>query len=349
MNVPGRSGDGLEYKEVDLNIAVEKVCKVVKAQQHPVILVGHSQGGALATQATAVCPEFIRAIIYVAAVVPLNGETAFDGLSESTNENFGKCVVPDATDKVFRLVEDKEVLEKTFLPDVRRDNPSLAKLAISSMVNEPMLIGTMPLKFPQNIYNLIPKFYIKTTKDNVVDPANQDEYISKVEIKRVFAMDTSHSPFLSDPSKLAEHLIEIAGMTEPTPNSGANIEVVKSYFKALQTGNMNLLASLLSDEIVWNQPGQGELSGKYEGKKKVFELFEKFMAISKGSFKIDTVTNYMSNGDFVTATLHFSAHNEQRSIAMNGIDLMKVVDGKIAEVFLFSSDQKAEDEFWVSN
>ena len=31
---------------------------------------------------------------------------------------------------------------------------------------------------------------------------------------------------------------------------------------------------------------------------------------------------------------------------MNGNDLYEVVDGKIAQVWLFSEDQPAEDEFW---
>ena len=31
---------------------------------------------------------------------------------------------------------------------------------------------------------------------------------------------------------------------------------------------------------------------------------------------------------------------------MNGVDLMRVQDGQIKEVFLFSNDQKSEDAFW---
>ena len=31
---------------------------------------------------------------------------------------------------------------------------------------------------------------------------------------------------------------------------------------------------------------------------------------------------------------------------MNGVDVMKIEDGKIKEVFLFSEDQEAEDQFW---
>ena len=31
---------------------------------------------------------------------------------------------------------------------------------------------------------------------------------------------------------------------------------------------------------------------------------------------------------------------------MNGVDVMRVRDGQIAEVWLFSADQPSEDAFW---
>lgn len=125
-------------------------------------------------------------------------------------------------------------------------------------------------------------------------------------------------------------------------------EVVQSYFDSLASGDLQKLGSLLSDDIIWHQPGKGQLSKTYRGKGEVFALFGKFMEISKGSFKIDHVESIMANGDLVTATLRFSAKNGKSEIAMNGVDLMKVENGKIKEVFLFSGDQKAEDAFWIA-
>ena len=71
------------------------------------------------------------------------------------------------------------------------------------------------------------------------------------------------------------------------------------------------------------------------------------MEISANSFKIDHVSSIMSNGNLVAANLQFSAKSNRGEIAMNGVDLMRVENGKIKEVFLFSGDQKAEDDFWV--
>jgi uncharacterized protein len=126
-----------------------------------------------------------------------------------------------------------------------------------------------------------------------------------------------------------------------------NTNTVKQYFHSLATGNFELLGSLLADDIVWHQPGKGALSGKHVGKPAVFALFGKFMEISEGSFKIDGVDSIMENGALVSASLKFSAAKKSGAkIAMSGVDLMKVENGQIKEVHLFSGDQAAEDAFW---
>ncbi len=125
-------------------------------------------------------------------------------------------------------------------------------------------------------------------------------------------------------------------------------EVVQTYFDSLAKGNLDLLGQLFADDVIWHQPGQGSLSKTYHGKQELFALFGQFMNISQGTFKIDDVKSIMTNGDLVTATLHFSATKAGKCISMDGVDLMRVQDGKIKEVWLFSGDQEAEDAFWIN-
>jgi uncharacterized protein len=126
-----------------------------------------------------------------------------------------------------------------------------------------------------------------------------------------------------------------------------NIELVSKYFESLAKGDLATLGALFADDVIWNQPGQGKLSGVYRGKGELFPLFGKFMEISQGSFRIDEVKNIMANGDLVSAVLRFSAKAGDKAISMAGVDLVRIKDGKIQEVWLFSADQDAEDGFWV--
>jgi uncharacterized protein len=125
------------------------------------------------------------------------------------------------------------------------------------------------------------------------------------------------------------------------------VNVVKRYFQSLANGDLQTLGGLLSDDIVWHQPGDGLLSKTYYGKQEVFTLFGKFMEISENTFRIDSVKSIMKNGDFVSAILSFSAKKSNgQEISMDGVDLMRIEKELIKEVYLFSADQKAEDDFW---
>ncbi|MEQ8472328.1 MAG: ester cyclase [Marinoscillum sp.] len=70
------------------------------------------------------------------------------------------------------------------------------------------------------------------------------------------------------------------------------------------------------------------------------------MEATKGTFVVKPNGSLMDNNDLVVMPVRFSGTNEGRNIDMTGVDLFEVKDGKIVKVWLFSDDQKAEDEFW---
>jgi len=133
---------------------------------------------------------------------------------------------------------------------------------------------------------------------------------------------------------------------DPLIANRSNVAVVEDYFRALDNGDMELLGSILADDIIWHQPGSGPLSGTYRGKEEVFALLSKFMQLSDGTFEIDLVRAITPNGDMVSSSIHFQAKRSGEVMAMDGVDLMRVQSGKIGEVWLFSSEQEAEDRFW---
>jgi len=128
--------------------------------------------------------------------------------------------------------------------------------------------------------------------------------------------------------------------------SNENIRIVRDYFDAVANGDLAKLPELLSETLVWHQPGSSDLSGTYNGRDAVFGLIGKFMERSQGTFRFDSIGNILGNGDYVAVTLHFSGKTQDRSMSMAGIDVLRIESGKIQEVWLFSDDQAAEDAFW---
>jgi ketosteroid isomerase-like protein len=122
--------------------------------------------------------------------------------------------------------------------------------------------------------------------------------------------------------------------------------LIRQYFDHLLSGQLDALGKLFADDVVWHQPGGSKVSGTYRGTAALFEHLGRFMKLSQGSFRIDAVEEIMGNAALVAARIHFVAQRNGRTLAMNGVDLMRVAGGKIREVWLFSGDQAAEDAFW---
>ena len=136
------------------------------------------------------------------------------------------------------------------------------------------------------------------------------------------------------------------GREEKVMQDSENIKILRNYVDFLSKGEMEKVAALLADDVVWHQPGNSHLSGVYRGKQNLFAHLGKFMELSGNTFRLDNVGLVMANGDMVTAALHFTAERSGKKFGMNGVDLMRIDGGKIKEVWLFSEDQAAEDAFW---
>lgn len=124
------------------------------------------------------------------------------------------------------------------------------------------------------------------------------------------------------------------------------IDIAKDYIRAAQTGDQALLAATVSPSVVWHQPGANRFSGTHRGLAAVGAMIGGMMEVSQGSFAITEASHYMENGDWVAVSIRFGGEREGARLEQAGVDLLRIVDGKIAEVFLFSSDPAQEDRFW---
>lgn len=126
----------------------------------------------------------------------------------------------------------------------------------------------------------------------------------------------------------------------------AAIEVVTAYSVALSQGDIPKAFSHFSPDAKWHQPGNHRFAGTKAGLEAIGKMLGDMMGATQGSLVINPTGALMANGDLVSFPVHFSAKLGERTVDMNGVDLFEVVNGKIVQVWLFSEDQAAEDEFW---
>lgn len=122
--------------------------------------------------------------------------------------------------------------------------------------------------------------------------------------------------------------------------------IARQYADAMTAKDFATVTSLFADDVVWHQPGHHRLSGTYRGRAAVIEAIGAQMAATEGTLDIAITGEPMINDVLAAFPVHFSAKRDGAQMSMDGVDVLRVEGGKIAEVWLFSADQQAEDAFW---
>ena len=151
-------------------------------QGQPVILVAHSSGGAVITSAAVGDPN-IRALVYVDAFIPDEGDTAAGLLS-------GSCVAGNLTD-LFNIVP---------IPGV----PGDADLYLKPSVVPGCFANGLPasalgVTFGPPAWKTIPSWAVIGTEDRVIPPANQT-FMAKRAGAHITDVNAGHLSLISKPS-----------------------------------------------------------------------------------------------------------------------------------------------------
>lgn len=191
--LPGRDNN----KNVDLTTYAQFVCDIAPENS---ILVGHSQGGAIANQMVGLCPEKIAKIIYVTAVVPLNGERPFDLMEKRDEKAYAKTVV-------FKKDRAEPRNKRGFLRAMAQDFDYKTGKA-PAIYSEPTKVAGTIVKFESEHFDSIPKAYIYAESDLIITPQTQKKYTDRTEFQETYSVVSGHLPMVTKPDALADVILK---------------------------------------------------------------------------------------------------------------------------------------------
>jgi len=207
VEAPDLSGHGKDrtpISEISLQAYADHICGMLDAQPEPVILVGHSMGGAVITQAGEYRPEKIKFLVYVTAYLLQNGESMMQVYMQDTESSLGSAIIM-AEDQTYMTLRDDAVKEVLYgdcsHPDVAR-----AKSLFVPQASAPF---ATPVISTEENFGRIPRVYIECLRDRAISPSVQKKMYTALPCKKVISMDTSHSPFFSAPEELVTHLTSL--------------------------------------------------------------------------------------------------------------------------------------------
>lgn len=173
--------------------------RVIEAQKGPVVLVGHSYGGAVITTAAAGASN-VKALVYVAAFAPDAGEVV-QGLLEKYPSDLGTALVPDAAGFLYI---DRTKFKQVFAADVPDRERS-----VMAATQKPIKGDAFGHKFDTPAWKEIPSWYLVASQDRAINPD-----LERMFAKRMGAttreVESSHVPFMSKPTVVAEIIEEAA-------------------------------------------------------------------------------------------------------------------------------------------
>jgi len=204
-DLPAQGNDTTPIQDVTLDSYVNRICEVLDRQKEPVILVAHSMGGISVTQAAEFRPDKIRALVYVTAFLPRNGESL-----GTLNENAGVSAV--AQNMVFSDDFSSATIREDALKDLFYNDCSDQDIEYAQSLLRPIPTSTTQatVQTSEENFERIPRIYVECLQDHTIPPHMQKMMIEATPCKKVYTLDSSHSPFLSMPEKLAAILAEVA-------------------------------------------------------------------------------------------------------------------------------------------
>lgn len=202
---------GQRPEQLNLAAYVRRVTDALDAQSGPVMLVGHSSGGIHASQAAEERPEKVRMLVFVSGFVLANGESGRDAFKPGSDPG---TRLPPLFRPDFRpgskvpLQIRLDVSNPGAVKDALYNDCSDAdaRAAIARLVPEPAAPGGQPLRLSAERFGRVDKAYVFCSKDHAVSPVKQREFAAKWPMRRQATLDSSHSPFLSMPARLAQLL-----------------------------------------------------------------------------------------------------------------------------------------------
>jgi pimeloyl-ACP methyl ester carboxylesterase len=202
--IPILEGDGYMVTAVQIPLSslsddVAATKRVLDAQTGPVVLVGHSWGGAVISVA-AEGNKNVKSLVYVAAFAPEAGEVVTAPAANYPTPELNSVLKPD---EAGFLYIDRARFHDAFA----RDLPE-ADTRIMAATQKPINGKSFGETVPVAAWKAIPSWYIVSTEDRAINPDLERYYA-----KRIGATTTeikaSHVPFLSHPKEVAR-VIEAA-------------------------------------------------------------------------------------------------------------------------------------------
>jgi pimeloyl-ACP methyl ester carboxylesterase len=187
----------------DDDVATTRRVIEAEAANGPVVVVAHSYGGAVITEAAAGIPE-VEALVYISAFAPDANEPFGELLHRFGPVPLDEALVPDAAGFVY--------IDRAKFTDVFCADAPDTDARVMAAVQKPVAGAVFGDSAESAAWKDIPSWYLVTKQDEVVLPEVQ-RFMAERMGATTKEIDSSHVPFVSHPEIVVEMIEDAAAAT----------------------------------------------------------------------------------------------------------------------------------------
>jgi pimeloyl-ACP methyl ester carboxylesterase len=176
----------VELPLTSLSDDAERTRKMVAQQSGPVLLVGHSYGGAVITEAGNL-PN-VAGLVYVAAFAPDAGESP-GGISQALPPAAIANLAPDS-DGYLWIKADK--FHESFCQDLSQDDG-----LVMAVTQKAPLASTFGNAVTAPAWKQKPSWYQISSADRMINPDNEKRMAERMKPRRIITLEASHASLSS--------------------------------------------------------------------------------------------------------------------------------------------------------
>ena len=183
------------------------VRRTLKRVNGPMVLVGHSYGGAVITAAGSGNPN-VLALVYIAAMAPDEGETVGELLHRAVPHPSAPALVPDEDGFLWMSA-------KGFADAVAHES-SAGDALLMAATQKPIAIKCVQEQMARPAWKEKPSWFLIAEVDRMIAPATQ-RFMAHRAGSHIHAVGVDHTPLASAPDRVVAIITEAVGDVAPAP------------------------------------------------------------------------------------------------------------------------------------
>jgi ketosteroid isomerase-like protein len=134
-------------------------------------------------------------------------------------------------------------------------------------------------------------------------------------------------------------------LTEGERVTHPNVDLMRRYSAAMLSGQAATALPFYAQDLVLHIPGRSPHAGTFHGQDAVFDYYTRVYRDTNGRLDVVGVDDILADDDYAVTLVRWRLTRGGRSIDIDRVVVYRLVNERIAEIWVRDWDQYAYDEF----